>query len=129
MKKILAVGLALLAAACSREPAFVGKAYQMMEAQNNAEIILEFAKDEPRFYGSVVNRYFGNYETDGSKIKFGAAGSTMMMGPEELMEAEYNYLQILPRVESYKMEGSNLVLITGNGQEIGFKEIPAPEDK
>ncbi len=125
MKKIAALGLALAISACSDRPEFAGKTYQLLEAQNGAEIILEFAKDEPRFSGSVVNRYFGDYQLDGSKIKFGPAGSTMMMGPEDQMEAEYNYLQILPRIKSYKMDGSNLVLITDNGQELGFKQIPA----
>lgn len=128
MKKLLAfLGLVLMVAGCSRQPSFQGKTYQMQNAQNDAEIILEFAADEPRYFGSVVNRYFGTYELDGSKIKFGPAGATMMMGPEELMEAEYNYLQILPRVVSYKMDGTSLVLVTNNGQELGFKEIPSKE--
>ena len=71
----------------------------------------------------MVNNYFGSYELDGSKIKFGPAASTMMMGPEKEMEAEQNYLQILPRVVSWHMSGSNLVLVTNNGQEIGFKYL------
>ncbi len=129
MKKLFAfLGLALMAAGCSRQPEFQGKSYQLQEAQNNATVILEFAADEPRYYGAVVNRYFGTYELDGNKIKFGPAGVTMMMGPEDQMEAEYNYLQILPRIISYKMDGTNLVLITNNGQELGFKEVEAPED-
>lgn len=129
MKKLLALfSLVLVVSGCSGQPAFKGKSYQLLEAQNNAKVILEFAQDENRYYGSVVNRYFGNYELDGNKIKFGPAGVTMMMGPEDQMEAEYNYLQILPRIVSYKMSGSNLVLVTNNGQELGFKEIPHPEE-
>ena len=118
----------MVVSGCSGQPAFKGKSYQLLEAQNNAKVILEFAQDENRYFGSIVNRYFGTYELDGNKIKFGPAGVTMMMGPEDQMEAEQNYLQILPRIVSYKMSGSNLVLVTNNGQELGFKEIPHPEE-
>ena len=129
MKKLLALfSLVLLVSGCYGKPAFKGKSYQLLEAQNNAKVILEFAQDENRYFGSVVNRYFGTYELDGDKIKFGPAGVTMMMGPEDQMEAEYNYLQILPRIVSYKMVGSNLILVTDNGQELDFKEIPHPEE-
>lgn len=129
MKKIL-LGLFVLfgLCACSKEQSFLGKSYQLQNAQNNVKVILEFAADEPRYYGVVVNRYFGNYELDGHKIKFGPAGVTMMMGPEAEMEAEQNFLKILPKVASYKMVGKNLVLITENGQELGFKEIAAPQE-
>ena len=57
------------------------------------------------------------------QIKFGPAGATMMMGPEKEMEAEHNYLQILPRIVSFHFVDSNLVLVTNNGQEIAFKEL------
>ncbi len=129
MKKLLALlGFMLVVSGCSGQPAFKGKSYQLLEAQNNAKVILEFAQDENRYFGSVVNRYFGTYELDGDKIKFGPAGVTMMMGPKDQMEAEYKYLQNLPQVESYKMDASNLVLITDKGQELNFKEIPHPEE-
>ena len=110
MKKIFAVlNLLLLLGACStgaeENAGFVGKNYQMQDAWNNTVITLGFAADEPRFYGSVVNNYFGNYQTDGNKITFGDAGSTMMMGPREEMEAERNYLQVLPQISSYRMDG------------------------
>lgn len=126
MKKVFSVFvLLLIMCGCSENPGFAGKTYQLQNAQNNVKVILEFAKDESRYYGAVVNRYFGNYELSGSKIKFGPAGVTMMMGPEAEMEAEQNFLGILPHVAGFKMVGSNLVLITDNGQELGFKEISA----
>ncbi len=117
--------LFVLISGCSRQPAFLGKSYQLQNAQNKVTVVLEFAKDEPRYYGAVVNRYFGTYELDGTKIKFSPAGATMMMGPEKEMEAEQNFLGILPHVVSYKMVDDNLVLITDNGQELGFREVSA----
>lgn len=126
MKKMLSVfALVLLMCGCSEKAGFIGKNYQLQNAQNGVKVTLAFAADEPRYFGAVVNRYFGTYELNGSKIKFGPAGVTMMMGPEKEMEAEQNFLGILPHIVSYKMVGSSLVLITDNGQELGFKEIPA----
>ncbi len=125
MRKLSYVLAALLCiAGCSKSTGdFKGKEYSMINPQNGVEITLGFDQTEPRFFGKVVNNYFGSYELDGNKIKFGPAASTMMMGPEKEMEAEQNYLQILPRVVSWQMSGSNLVLVTNNGQEIGFKYL------
>ena len=129
MRKLFSIlTVLLIVAGCSSqpEPTFKGKLYQLREAQNNAVITLGFAADEPRFYGKVVNNFFGSYTFDGAAITFGPAGATMMMGPEPLMEAEQNFLGILPRIKSFKMDGKNLILITDNGQELVFDEIPQP---
>lgn len=126
MKKLALALLAILVVAgCTSKPeqSFKGKEYQMLQAQNNAVITLGFSADEPRYFGKVVNNYFGSYEVKGDQIKFGPAGATMMMGPEKEMEAEHNYLQILPRIVSFHFVDSNLVLVTNNGQEIAFKEL------
>ncbi len=126
MKKFMSVlAFALLMCGCSEKAGFIGKNYQLQNAQNGVKVTLAFAADEPRYYGAVVNRYFGTYELNGSKIKFGSAGATMMMGTEKEMEAERNFLGILPHIVSYKMVDKVLVLTTDNGQELGFKEIPA----
>lgn len=126
MKKYFAACLMLLAvAACSSKPeqSFKGKEYQLLQAQNDAVITLAFDDQELRYFGKIVNNYFGSYELDGKKIKFGPAASTMMMGPEDLMEAEQNFLQILPKIVSYHFVDDNLVLVTDNGQELAFKYL------
>jgi heat shock protein HslJ len=51
----------------------------------------------------------------------------MMMGPEEAMEAEQNFLQILPKIRSYKMQGNYLVLITENGGQLLFEPFSESE--
>ena len=130
MKKFLAAIVVFLISACSVQPeqSFKGKQYQLLNAQNDSQVILNFAADEPRYYGKIVNNYFGSYELDGSKIKFGPAGSTMMMGPEPLMEAEQNFLRILPRITAFRFQEKTLILITDNGQELAFEEVgPAAE--
>ncbi len=128
MKKIFAfLGLIMMLGACSagasKEAGFVGKTYQLQDAWNNAKITLGFAAEEPRFFGSVVNNYFGFYKTDGNKLSFGDAGSTMMMGPRDEMEAERNYFQLLPKISAYRFEGTDLILLTSDGSEYRFKEI------
>lgn len=130
MKKILAaLAVVMSIAACSSQPeqSFKGKDYEMLQAQNGVQVILSFAQDENRFYGRVVNNYFGNYEASNGKIKFGDVASTMMMGPADEMEAEHNFLQILPKITAYRFSSDNLVLITDNGQELAFKETKAEE--
>lgn len=125
MKKLaLALAAFILIAGCSsKQESFKGKEYQLLQPQNGAEVTLGFDAKDPRFFGKVVNNFFGNYQVDGKKIKFGPAGSTMMMGPEPAMEAEQNFLQILPRIVSYRFVDSTLILVTNNGQELAFKEI------
>lgn len=125
MKKLLGIAVVLLMiVSCSKkEPELNGREYQLINAMNNAEITLSFDQDGNRYFGNAVNRYFGTYKLDGNKISFGPAGSTMMMGSEPLMEAETNYLQILPKVQSYHFDGDNLILVTDNNQELGFKYL------
>lgn len=126
MKKFAWVLLVLLSlGACSSESeqSFKGKEYKLLQAQNGANITIGFAPQENRYFGKIVNNYFGAYELDGDKIKFGPAGSTMMMGPQSEMEAEANFLQILPRITNWHFVDKNLVLVTDNGQELGFEEI------
>lgn len=121
----------LFAVSCSSqpEPSFKGKNYQLLQPQNDVNVTLGFDKEQNKFYGKVVNNFFGSYKIDGQKINFGPVGSTMMMGTPDEMEAEMNFLQILPKIESYAFSGTSLILKTNNGQELGFREIgDLPED-
>lgn len=131
MKKLLSLMFALvLTVACSSsEDSFKGKEYKMQDAANNAEITLGFDAKESRFFGKVVNNYFGQYEVDANSIKFGPAGATMMAGPENLMKAESQYLMTLPTVNSFVLEGKKLTLKTADGKELVFEEIETAQEK
>lgn len=127
MKQIMAcVGLLLMLCGCFSEPTLQGKNFELQNA-GAAKITLGFAKDEPRFYGAVVNRYFGNYKIEGNKIEFSPVGSTMMMGPEVEMKAEQEWLQMLPEVVEYKLDGNILMLKTKTSKEFKLKETKAEE--
>ena len=131
MKKIASwlTGIFLLAA-CGAEPENVtqsGRSFVLNNPENGATVTLNFDANENRFYGKVVNNYFGSYEVNGLQIKFGNPASTMMMGPLPLMEAESNYLKTIEKVDSFALEGKILKLRTPDGTVLKFQEEVAPE--
>lgn len=125
MNKLLSVVLALMVVVgcAAKSESFKGKEYKLSDAENGAAITLGFSADENRFFGKIVNNYFGTYTLEGNNISFGPAGSTMMMGPEPLMNAESNYLRALPTIKTFSLDGNKLVLKTADGKELVFEEI------
>ncbi len=128
MKRIV-LALFLFLAACGGEeyPALKTGSYKLTDALNNVPTTLTFAEDG-KVNGKVVNYLMGNYTVgDKGSLTFGPIATTMMMGPEEAMESERNFLQILPKVKSYKMQGTYLVLVTDNGGELVFEPYTPTE--
>lgn len=66
---------------------------------------------------ATINRYFGaaRFSEDGAVTWTGPMGSTQMAGPPELMEQEAAFLQALQSVARWGMEGTDLVLESGDG--------------
>lgn len=126
MKKICALVLGLMLAACNKEatPEIKGNDYILLDAPEGMEITLSFAPDASEFYGQAVNRYFGNYKLDGNKIKFSTVGSTMMAAPEPMMNAETNYFKALDNIENISIENGNLIL-SGDNSKLKFQLIDA----
>ena len=116
MMKKLVLALVLFLAACgSEQETLKPGSYKLVDSLNNVPTILNLGEDG-RFSGKIVNNMMGNYELTGkSGIKFSQAATTMMMGPQDAMESEQNFLQILPKIKSYKMQG--------NAQDIGNDEF------
>lgn len=123
-KKLLSVlVMALGLTACAKSENIKGNEYVMLDAPNGAEITLMFSDTDNRASGKVVNRYFGTYTIDGNKLTFGPMASTMMMGPEPLMQAEYQYLQDLPKTVSYEATSNGLTLNLSDNRQLKFKKI------
>ena len=132
MKKILvAVLMCLTVLGCKEEkitkasePSIKGVEYAMVDAPNGAIVTLTFSIEDNRYFGEVVNRYFGTYEmgTDG-KLTLSGAASTLMMGPRELMQTEQTYLQNLAKTVGYKTRDDQLILILSDGTEFTFKPV------
>lgn len=75
--------------------------------------------EEKRFSGSGgINRIMGGYKLSGSSLTFTAPASTMMAGPQELMDQEVAFLKALEKTASYKMAGESLRLFDKNGNEL-----------
>lgn len=127
--KFLAAFLVMMLAACSGEqvPAFKTGSYKLVDSLNDVPTTINFAEDG-HFSGKVVNNMMGSYKLEkDNAISFSPVATTMMMGPQEAMEAEQNFLQILPKIKSYKMQGNYLVLITDNGGELLFEPYTPQE--
>lgn len=121
MKKILATLCLTLLFACTEKNAVLEGSYKMTNAPDNAEITIAFA--DARYSGkAAVNNYFGSFEKDGNKIKFGPAGSTMMAGPENLMKIERQYLQNLAKINAYSLNGKTLTLTGTDNLTLTFEK-------
>lgn len=62
-----------------------------------------------------VNRYNGSYTQNGTAMSFGPAATTKMAGPPELMRIEEEFLAMLPKVKSWRIETAWLQLIGDKG--------------
>lgn len=76
---------------------------------------LEFSAEQTRYSSSGgINRIGGAYTLDGKSLKLGDAFSTMMAGPEPLMQQERKSLQALGKVDAFEIVGDKLHLLAGD---------------
>ena len=76
---------------------------------SESAITAEFAAGQ--IAGSAgVNRYFAPFATTDTGLEIGPAGSTMMMGPENLMAQEMAFLGALQTAVSYELSASGSIL-------------------
>ncbi len=134
MKKFLLGLLMIFAfAGCSglaskTSDTLVGKEYVLTTSTKEVKITINFA--EENFFGfSGVNNYFGKYTVSGENIKLSHVGSTLMAGPREAMEKEFEYVSALEKVETYQLQRDTLILTTSSGQQLIFKQAEKPELK
>lgn len=106
----------------------VGKEYVLTTSTKDVKITINFA--EENFFGfSGVNNYFGKYTLSGDNMKLSHVGSTLMAGPREAMEQEFEYITSLGKVEKYQLQKDTLILTTSSGQQLIFKQTAKPELK
>lgn len=121
--KYIALFLSLFAVcSCSRGETLPGKTFTLTDFPVAAT--LGFDAHENRFFGQVVNNYFGNYTASADTITFSTVGSTMMMGPRDEMDFERTYLDDLHQVQSYALQGDTLTLTLSDGRKLHFKAQP-----
>jgi heat shock protein HslJ len=73
---------------------------------------------------AACNGYGATASTSGDDVTFSGLGATeMACSPDEVMQSEQQYLEALPRVESWSSSEGNLTL-TGSGVELLFEALP-----
>ena len=75
------------------------------------------------------NGYSGGYTVDGNKINISKALVTTAMTcwPEEVMQQEYQYHEMLGNVTTYTIEGNQLTLSTDDNVTLVYNATEAPE--
>lgn len=128
MKKylIILLGMLFLFVGCSGSKSesyeIAGKEFQLIDSAKEDPITLGF--DKEKYFGfSGVNRYFGTYTQEKSKLKLSPAASTLMAGPQELMEKESDYLKTLSTVDEFKLVDKDLTLMSQGKDILKFKQI------
>lgn len=115
-------------AVCSGADVIKGNEYRLIKPPYAAEnITLGFAKDENRYFGQVLNYYFGNYTIGMKTIKFTVPASTRMAGPENVMNAENEYLKDISGSLEIETKGDKLILRNKAGKEFIFEKKVAAE--
>ncbi len=130
MKKIVLFVLsALLLVACSGmdkkeksiQTEVIGKIYELEGVIEGSTINITFDKNQVA--GSAgVNRYFAPYLIEGSNLSIKVVGTTRMMGPQELMAQESDFVKNLEKAEKIEMIGEQLVITSEGGKKLIFNE-------
>lgn len=105
----------------SMEEKLVGRTFNLEGAMEEFPITLNFAED--RISGkSGVNNYSAGYELDGKRLSISPQIiSTMMAGPEEVMQQESEYLSNLSQADSVEFVGETLEIKLTTGKKLIFK--------
>ena len=97
----------------------IGNAYTLQGTLPESQIDIAFEKD--KISGSSgVNRYFANYALDGNKISVQEPGATRMMGPENLMTQEQEYLKKLKDSKEIEVTKDGVTVVTTSGEKLNF---------
>lgn len=68
-----------------------------------------------------VNTYMSSWIATGNRLLIKGAATTMMAGPQNLMDQEHKFLTALEDVREYEVQGDTLILTTKDGAEIVAK--------
>lgn len=126
MKKLLSlITLPLFLSACQENQVQLnGHAYKY--ELNGTPVLIAFDKNDNRYFGKVVNNYFGSYSQKDGNFTFYLAGSTMMMGPDKDMDSERQWFQLLNQVTAVEKTQTDLILKLEDGKTILLKRTNFP---
>lgn len=121
MKKLfLLLPFFLLNACHSNSDTLRGNSYQF--EINETPVLISFDKKDNRYYGKVVNNYFGSYSKDGNNITLHEGGATMMMGPKTKMLAEQEWFKLIPQISSFEQTQNGIIFTLKNGKKLTLQK-------
>lgn len=87
---------------------------------DGAQSTLSFDGDGRVAGSGGCNRYFGQAQRDGSRLRLGPLGSTMMACPEAVMDQERRFLAALEASEAWRIDTTTglLYLSDADGRDI-----------
>ncbi|MEI0531254.1 META domain-containing protein [Brachyspira pilosicoli] len=95
----------------SKKNVLDGRKFKLVSMYKDMNITIEFNEDKINGF-SAVNRYSSLYNIDGDIFTVYNLITTLMSGPKDKMNAEYEYLKLLKDATSYKIEDRKLTLYT-----------------
>lgn len=102
-----------------------GKTVELTD--KNSEVYIQFNEAEKRVNGrGGCNRFFGNYEMDGSKLKFLPLGATRMACPD--LQVENEFFKMLDTVDSYAIK-DNTLYFKSKGEIVATFKMQEEKDK
>lgn len=103
-----------------------GKKLELKDSAS--EVFIQFDEVEKRASGRAgCNRFFGNYEMNGDKLKFSPMGATRMACPD--MEIESAFFKMLENVDSFSIKDKHLSFLQNGNVVAGFKMAEEPKNE
>ena len=119
--RYLFLALFVLLAGCKeKELTPVGQEYQLVNFEVPMNITLGFNPDG-RFYGKVLNEYWGQYHIHDNVISFSGITSTMKAGTLPQMRAEKAYFDSLTNGHSFEIKEGELKIFFDEKGVLEFK--------
>ena len=119
---IAATAVAVLMASCCAQPELDGtwtvtavgsEQVSLPDSLADATPFIEFNVEEGRIHGNTgCNIMNGSYSLDGNRLTFEAVATTMMAGPQELMELESKVLNAVNDAASVKETAEGVLSIS-----------------
>lgn len=127
MKKILAVAFTFLVlTGCLGPKGLVGSEYQMVSGNGFLNVIIGFRSDGI-FYSNSINAIEGNYQVNGDKLALAITKKTNLTDQSNYSGSftamERRYVSMLPKINSFKLDGKHLTLNTYDGRSFEFERI------
>jgi uncharacterized lipoprotein YbaY/heat shock protein HslJ/uncharacterized lipoprotein NlpE involved in copper resistance len=93
----------------------MGEAVEVQPNRREPHLVVQ-GGEERRFRATVgCNQMLGSYETDGERLRFGAAASTMMACPPPLDSMERSLSEVLSQTRAIRLAGQGLELLAEDG--------------